>query len=277
MRTRILLALALLFALTLAPSARAAVVKPTKLLVIIGENKTRTQVEKQGPYVTGLSRTYGYATKMTACSHPSLPNYMCLSGGSTFGITDNGSPKKRGVHGQSIFGNATAHGKSWRVYADAMQGNCALVDQGYYAVHHTGSPYYLDERSLCNSFDVPMQGNFAQDVTANRLPNLSWLIGSELHDAHTPSTMADFDNWLKNTVLPSVFASSDFKTGVLAVVVDFDEGKDTNQNVAFDVFHASLSHVVVNTTLTHFDFYRSQLRFGGASPSGTDALAQFGL
>lgn len=272
--------LAMLAATVLAP-ARAAALEPSSKLVIIPlENKSRTLAERKMPNLVALQRRYAYATSYFATDHPSLPDYVVWSSGKNYGITDDKGPKAHPLKGQSVWGAAAAHGVRARVYGDAQQGNCPLTDQGSYMKvrHLMAISYFVDERATCQSQSVPLQPALGQDETAG-MPGLSAIVGSTLHDGHTPSTAQDADAWLKNTILPPLMASDDFISGRLTIVITFDEGKDADQNVSFVVLNAALdgAHLVVTDRLDHTDMYRSMLRYGGSIPSGTDALAVFGL
>jgi phosphatidylinositol-3-phosphatase len=68
------------------PTAAAGV---DKLLVIVAENKRVADVSAHMPFLKSHSRRYGTATKYYAITYPSLPNYLVMAGGSTFGVKDN--------------------------------------------------------------------------------------------------------------------------------------------------------------------------------------------
>ena len=64
------------------------------------ENKSPDVLDSPGaPYLSGLARTYGYAADYRAIAHPSLPNYIALTSGSTHGVSHDWSP---GVPGQPM-------------------------------------------------------------------------------------------------------------------------------------------------------------------------------
>lgn len=276
-RLALLLPLAgIALAVAVSPTADAVSAPPTKLLIIVEENHTRAQAEAGMPYLKGLGVQYGYATNAQATSHPSLPNYLMLAFGSTFGVTDDKNPVAHPIHSPSVFGDALAHGRSAHVYSDAATSNCPLKNQGtYFKVRHTGWPYATDERAQCAAHDTPI-GPLAGDVSAGRLPNVGWLIPSIQHDAHNPSTLKDADTWLRQQI-PAILAGPDFTSGDLAVVITFDEGKAADQNVSLVVLHASLSGLVVGgAAITQRDLYDWQERLAGAS-SGPDAGTRFGL
>src|SRR5450759_2614287 len=69
-------------------TAKSAVVMPvTKVLVFVEENHSLNEMKAQMPYTFNLATRYGYASNYKAIGHPSLPNYLAIAGGSTFGVT----------------------------------------------------------------------------------------------------------------------------------------------------------------------------------------------
>ncbi len=63
--------------------------RPDKVLVIIEENHTQRSALSQMPYLASFSRTYGRTSAYKAVTHPSLPNYLAIIGGSTYGVKSN--------------------------------------------------------------------------------------------------------------------------------------------------------------------------------------------
>ena len=68
-----------------------------KLLVIVAENRNAATVVAEMPFLRSQSEMYGTATNYYAISHPSLPNYLVIAGGSTFGIEDDEDPRRAPV------------------------------------------------------------------------------------------------------------------------------------------------------------------------------------
>src|SRR3954453_12881962 len=60
----------------------------SRVVVIAMENQELSDVigTPDAQYPNRLARRYGLATSYYAVAHPSLPNYLALTGGSTFGI-----------------------------------------------------------------------------------------------------------------------------------------------------------------------------------------------
>jgi len=254
----------------------------TKVLTIVEENHSLEEMKAGMPFLYSLAQRFSYANNYVAIRHPSLPNYLAIAGGDTFGVTDDAGPASHPLSSQSVFGQAIAQGRTAGVYAESMSGNCTQSGNGGYAVKHNPWPYFVDERALCNVFDTP-ETEFAVAVGANALPNAGLLIPNLCNDAHDCS-LGTADGWLKNR-LPNILASSDFTSGKLAVVVTADEDDNTSGNkVLTVVLHASLdgSHKVVSTALTHYSLSRFYSQATGASPlrkaaAAPDMAEAFGL
>src|SRR2546422_6064482 len=66
------------------------------ILIIVMENKNFSQINgsSSAPYLNQLAHNYSLATQYTACDHPSLPNYMCLTGGNNYFTGTNCRPDR---------------------------------------------------------------------------------------------------------------------------------------------------------------------------------------
>ena len=121
--------------------------KVTKLMVFVVENHSLDQMSAAMPYTAALRKEFAYATKYQAVTHPSLPNYLAMTGGSTFGVTDDGPPSSHTTDQPSVFGQALSVGKTAKVYAEGMPGTCATENSG--RVRREAQPVgLLPERAL---------------------------------------------------------------------------------------------------------------------------------
>ena len=253
----------------------------TKVLVFVEENHSLAQMKAGMPYAYGLAKQYGYATNYTATTHPSLPNYIAMAGGKTYGITSNAAPaSNKVVDGASVFGQAIAAGKTAKLYADGMPSNCATGGGNGYVVKHNPWVYFVKERALCNQFDVPVT-KLAGDISAGTLPHVGMVIPNLEHDAHDGS-LAAADAWFKGH-MTKIFAGPDWKSGHLAVILTADEDDRSSGNIVLTtVIHPSQKAKVVKTLLTHHGMTRlyedvvgaPYLNAAGTAPSISDA---FGL
>src|ERR1700681_3597549 len=62
---------------------------PPHVFVIVMENRSYSQAISSA-YVSSLAAQYAVATDYHGVSHPSLPNYLALTSGTTWGIADDG-------------------------------------------------------------------------------------------------------------------------------------------------------------------------------------------
>ncbi|MFN8193748.1 MAG: alkaline phosphatase family protein [Nocardioidaceae bacterium] len=243
-----------------------------KLVVVVVENHSLSQMRAAMPRMSGFAERFGYADHYDAITHPSLPNYLAMAGGSTFGVTNDKPPSVNGVRATSVFGQATAAGRTAGLYADGMPTVCATADGGdRYAVRHNPWAYFLNERASCRAHDRPIAA-LAPDVRAGRLPDVSFVIPNTCNDAHDCS-LATADAWI-GAQLDALLAGPDWASGHLAIVVTADEDDHNEGNrVLTLVLHPALDAVVVHTPLTHFSLSRALSEVVGAPPLGQAAQA----
>ncbi len=236
--------------MTPAPSASI-----TKVLVFVEENHSLSEMKTGMPYTFSLAQRFGYATNYTAITHPSLPNYVAIAGGQSYGITDDADPSAHPLAGKSVFGQAIANGKTAMVFAEGMPANCATTNGGSsYAVKHNSWAYFTAERGLCQKYDVPIDRLDAA-VAGGNLPNVGMVIPNLCNDAHDcPLSTADawFQGWMTK-----IFAGPDWNSGHLAVILTADEDDKSAKNTVLTVaIHPSQSANVVTSPLTHYSLTR---------------------
>jgi acid phosphatase len=91
------------------------------------------------PYISKLAKRSALFTRWSGIRYPSLPNYLAMTGGSTFDrTTDATSPL---VAGDNLFDQLTAARIRWRVYQESMpsacfRGSTGSAAGGEYALKH---------------------------------------------------------------------------------------------------------------------------------------------
>ena len=178
---------------------------------IIMENHGLDQIESssQAPYLNTLGSRCGLATDYSAVSHPSLPNYLALTSGSTHGISDDSGHQ---LSAPSLFGLL---GAGWRSLEESMPADCDRTSSGEYAVKHNPAAFYTPVAPDCLTQDVPLTN--PPDVSAEFTlitPNLC----DDMHDCSTQTG----DAWLSREV-PLVLDSSEYRSGSTAVFITWDE------------------------------------------------------
>jgi acid phosphatase len=249
-------------------------------LVFVVENHSLKQMRRGMPYVSRLANRYGYAKRYYGVTHPSLPNYLAIAGGDTFGIADDDPPSSHPISGPSVFGKAVRGGSTATLYAEGMTSRCQRESAGRYAVKHNPWAYFSDEGRLCRRNDVPLR-RFAGDVDAGELPAVGMVIADMCNIAHD-CTLRRADTWLKKRIR-QVFHGPDWASGQLAVVITADEDDYRSGNKVLTVVaHPSLSHKVVTGRLTHYSLSRSYAEVAGVTPlrkadGARSLLRRFGL
>jgi hypothetical protein len=191
---------------------------PSYVFLIVMENRSYSQAIASR-YVSQLAAQYGIATDYHGVSHPSLPNYLALTSGTTWGIADDGfHPLPAGGLGTQL----TNAGIDWRAYMEGMTNGCFHSPYPY-ALKHNPFAYY---GSVCPSQVVPFS-QFATDMSGN-VPRFAWITPDLCHDGHDCSS-AVADAWLSQTV-PMILGTNAWQdNGVL--VITWDEGEDSANSV----------------------------------------------
>ena len=239
-----------------AAASPAAGAVPVKALVVVEENHSQSSVLSGMPYLASLADSYGQTRTYQAVAHPSLPNYLAIIAGSTFGVTDDQPPADHPVPGASVLDLAIAKAATAKAYIEDMPGPCTLVSSGDYAVKHNPWAYFTDQtdRRNCQDFDVPAGtptgGALHDDVQAGALPTVGLLIPNLCHDAHN-CPLGAADAWLQQW-LPILMQGPDYRAGHLAIVITFDEDDNSGDNtVLTTVIAPTVDHVSAATPLTH--------------------------
>jgi acid phosphatase len=196
-------------------------------------------------------------------------------------VTDDRNPEAHVLHGPTVLGQAVRAGHTAAVYAEGMPDGCALTNAGSrYAVRHNPWTYFVDERSLCRQYDVPLDALPAA-ATSGRLPTVSLVIPDLCHDAHDCS-LASADAWLSKQVT-RLLKGPDWKSGHLAIVVTADEDDRHHDNhVLTLVANPALHGMTVTKPLSHLSLSRSLSEVSGSPPlnqaaGATSLLGAFGL
>lgn len=210
-----------------APAPRAASLggAPRHIAVVAMENEEISSIlgSRSTPFINSLARRYGIAQQMYGITHPSLPNYLALTGGSTFGITNDCTDCH--VPGGGLAGQLRSAGLSWRAYMEDMPRPCFTeADSGSYAKKHNPFVYFDGVRgdpAACSQI-VPYP-RLAQDERGGTLPRFVWITPNLCHDMHDCDT-ATGDRFLAGMIPPLLQALG--ARGLL--VLTFDEGASDN-------------------------------------------------
>jgi hypothetical protein len=188
------------------------------IFVIVMENRSYSQAIASS-YVSTLAAQYAIATDYRGVSHPSLPNYLALTSGTTWGITDDGF---HSLPAGGLGAQLTSAGIEWRAYMEGMSNGCFHSPYPY-ALKHNPFAYY---GGACPPQVVPFT-QFASDMSGT-VPQFVWITPDLCHDGHDCSSSVA-DAWLSQTV-PTILNSNAWQDGGM-LVITWDEGEDSANSV----------------------------------------------
>lgn len=208
------------------PTAAPLVPDFRHILEVVFENKEFGTVVRspQMPYFNELAASNTLLTQHFAVAHPSLPNYLAMIGGDTFGVTSDCTNCTQAA--QTLPDLIEASGRTWKEYAEDMPAPCFTGSEvGNYAKKHNPFVYFdairLDPVRCARSV-VPLTELYS-DLSAGTVPDFAFITPNLCHDAHDcPISVAD--DWLRGLMaelLPALDASGD----PYLVVVTWDEGQ----------------------------------------------------
>jgi phosphatidylinositol-3-phosphatase len=222
---------------------RSGLPRPTTshVVVIVMENKEYGQVlgSDDAPYLNRLAKRYAAPHSLYGIRHPSLPNYLALIGGDTFGVDDDCTSCR--VHATSLVDQLEQAGRTWKAYMQGMPRPCFRgAFHGGYAKKHDPFMYFdavaRDDRR-CKRV-VPYR-HLRGDLKNGRLPDFSFISPDLCADTHDCPVRTG-DRFLASVVpaLVSVLGPHGF------VVVTYDEGS-SNRGCCSGVAHGGRIATVV--------------------------------
>ena len=208
----------------LAASSTARIAGPAHIVVIALENHEYGDIvgAAAAPYLNGLAARSVLLSRGYAVGHPSLPNYLSLTGGSTFGVTTDCASCS--VSRRNLVDQLAAHHLSWKAYMQGMPRPCftgTYAGRGLhlYAKRHDPFLYFDDIRNRpARCARVVPLGQLHHDLQ-HTLPRFAWITPDLCFDMHSCSVRTG-DAWLHAWV-PAIVRHLG-PTGILVIV--FDEG-----------------------------------------------------
>ena len=218
------------------------------VFTIVFENEAATDVldPSKAPYFTQLSKQYGLATHYTSATHPSLPNYIVMTSGSTNGIIDDNDPTANiplQTH-ENLPYQLDSKGVMWRAYMESMGEPCKMSSTSLYSAHHDPFLYYTDvaKSPSCAQHVVDYDQNFDADLAAG-IYKFMWITPNMCDDMHNCAASVS-DQWLQKTIT-KIMASDAYKNGG-AIFITFDEGSSRAPGAG-----ANLPTIVISPNLAN--------------------------
>jgi len=207
------------------------------IVIILMENKNFNQIDDSAtaPYLNQLAHNYSLATRYSACDHPSLPNYMCLTGGNNYFSGIDCSPSVScSTSNSSIVDRVESAGLTWKAYLEDMPAPCYKNASGNYTFATNPFIFYDNignNSTRCTAHVIPANsgGNGPPDDnllnalgSTSTASNFMWLTPNLCDNMHN-CTISRGDNYLSKLV-PLILNSYIFKNEKAALLITFDEG-----------------------------------------------------
>lgn len=191
--------------------------------MLVEENHESSRIlgSRSAPFLNSLATSGTLLTSYYGSRHPSLPNYLALLGGDTFGIRSDCTGCR--VHATNLVDQLEAAGISWRGYFQGLPHPCSnAASSGSYAKKHNPFMYFDDVRedpARCRNV-VPFD-EFGRDIAAGPLPRFVFIVPDQQHDMHDGS-VAKGDRWARE-VFGRLTSSPAWREDT-RFVLTFDEG-----------------------------------------------------
>ena len=251
------------------------------VIVVLMENYSYNEVWNKSttPYITSLGNAFARATDYSAITHPSLPNYLDIYGGSNYAITTDCSPSTScHVNATNLADNLNAKGLTWKGYMESMPAACGLTTSGNYAPKHDPFVYFDDIRNnsaRCAAGVMPYTV-LANDLkAASTTPNYAFITPNLFNDMHNCS-ISTGDTWLKNN-LPAILNSPACTVDKCLLILTWDEDDSSQSNKVLTIFAGSGARtggVVSSNAYTHFSLLKTvETIFSLPTQTSKDAAA----
>jgi phosphatidylinositol-3-phosphatase len=261
------------------PVIAASVTAPfNRVYVIVLENHDYNDIignTTDAPYLNSLANTYNLATNYSALVRPSLPNYIAMIGGDTFGISSNASyTLQTPITAPNLVDQLEAKGLTWKTYQESMP-YAGYPGEFYpsstealYAVKHNPFPYFSSiQNSPARLQNMVPGAQFTSDLQAGTVPNFSFIVPNQCNGMHglsaypgiDPRCLGDpgliqlGDDAVKSWVT-SITQSPLWNSGNNAIFITWDETRaDPSQRVPMIVINSQgPTGIQDNTAYNHY-------------------------
>jgi len=193
------------------------------------------------PFINVAASKYGLATNYFGVTHPSQPNYIAATSGSTNGVAGDSDTT---IDVANIVDQLDARGKTWKAYMQSYSLCATPLDHAcgnqLYERKHNPFISYQDVQSnparVANIVDF---SQLATDLASGHVADYVWISPDQCHDMHgraaTPADPCDFsqvpaliaagDSFLQDTVRAIMHSKA--WTGNSVIFIAWDESDFT--------------------------------------------------
>ena len=239
-----------------------------RVVIVVLENQGAREALADAN-IASLVKGGAWFSNYHGLAHPSLPNYLAMVSGSTFGVEEDHLPAP--IKSPSIVDRLEEKGLTWKAYAEDYPGRCYLgsvAGEGRLTPQAKPTELYAKKHVPLLAFESVQKNpsrcarvvnarEFMRDARSGHLPNYSFYSPNVFNDGHDTS-LGTSSAWLKGFV-QSFRATLGMHQRTL-LVVTWDEGgeEDSRHNQVLTIF---LGDVVTpgryDAKLTHYSLLRT--------------------
>src|SRR2546428_701132 len=215
-----------------------------QLVVVLMENKNLNEVYGPATFLTQLADQFAFATGWSSITNPSQPNYIALIGGTTFGVSGDGTHPN--LNHPTIVDLLQNAGKTWNAFAeDASGSGCGLTPpRGEDHFPFLSFTTITGNSSRCANL---LPGSSNEVLSAfNAGTNFIWLTPNDCNNMHSCS-VAQGDAWLASWV-PNLLTAMAGKKA--ALIIMFDEAYTSPPNIYLG-FSGPATMLAYNSTASY--------------------------
>jgi hypothetical protein len=210
------------------------------VVLVVMENQGSRQALAD-PNIATLVKAGAWFSNYHALAHPSLPNYLGLVGGNTFGVVRDHVTAP--IQAPTIVARLEAKRLSWKAYAEDYPGACFLgsgAGQGYLTPKAKPTALYgrqhvpflsfasiQSDRARCSH--VVNAREFMRDARAGKLPNYAFYTPNMFNDGHDTG-LERSTAWLKDFVQSLRSTVAMHQRTLLVITWDEGGGEDFRSN-----------------------------------------------
>src|SRR5262249_31742284 len=138
------------------------------------------------PWINSAAATYGFATNYHGVAHPSQPNYIAATSGSTNGVTDDNDVT---INVPNIVDHLESQSKTWKGYMQSYSLFVTKLDHacGNQLYERKHNPFVSYQDVQTNPARMANLVDFSElntDLAANSVPDYVWISPDQCHDMH---------------------------------------------------------------------------------------------
>ena len=226
-----------------AETARPTPTPPPHVFIVLMEN-TGPGRAFQSQAIARLAAENVFVANYRAVARPSLPNYLALTSGSTWGVADN---SYHVLPAEDLGTQLTTAGISWRAYMEGMTAQGGCMSSPYpYALKHNPFAYYGGK---CPPNVVPIE-LFDADLAGNT-PNFVWITADLCHSGHDCAVNVA-GAWLEGLVSRIVSSAAWRTDGVLFIAWDEGDGGDESNFAPLIVITKNAKGIRIESEYDHY-------------------------